>query len=102
MDKISLMTPTEQKIARQIHALVTLHAPHIVPKTWYGMPAWAKDGKVTCFFHAASKFTTRYSTLGFDEHAALDSGDWWPTACAIVELTPEVEKRVAAVTRTAA
>jgi len=92
--KITEMTPAERKIAKAIHGLVMGISPDITTKTWYGMPAWAKNGKVICFFQAASKFTTRYSTLGFDEHAALDDGDWWPTAFAIVNLTPAVEKKV--------
>ena len=96
LDKISAMTPGEQKIATRLHALITGHAPDLAPKTWYGMPAWAKNGKVICFFQAASKFSTRYSTLGFDEHAALDDGDWWPTAFALVSLTPEVEEKLVA------
>jgi uncharacterized protein YdhG (YjbR/CyaY superfamily) len=102
MDKISAMSPTEQTMARRLHELVTATAPHLVPKTWYGMPAWTKNGKVICFFQAASKFGTRYSTLGFDEHATLDSGDWWPTAFAIVDLTQQVEKKVAALIKKAA
>lgn len=102
MEKISAMTPTEQTMARRLHELVTATAPHLSPKTWYGMPAWTKNGKVICFFQAASKFDTRYSTLGFDEHATLDSGDWWPTTFALVNLTPEVEKKVAALIKKAA
>jgi uncharacterized protein YdhG (YjbR/CyaY superfamily) len=89
-------------MAKRLHELVTATAPHLSPKTWYGMPAWTKNGKVICFFQAASKFGTRYSTLGFDEHATLDSGDWWPTTFALVNLTPEVEKKVAAVIKKAA
>lgn len=96
LEKIAAMGPSEQKIARRLHALVTEHAPHLAPKTWYGMPAWAKDGKVICFFQAASKFKTRYSTLGFDENAALDDGNFWPTAYAITELTAEVEHKIIA------
>lgn len=96
LEKIAAMGPAEQKIARRLHALVTEHAPHLAPKTWYGMPAWAKDGKVICFFQAASKFKTRYSTLGFDENAALDDGNFWPTAYAITELTAEVEHKIIA------
>lgn len=102
MEKISAMTPAEQTMARRLHELVTDNAPHLVPKTWYGMPAWTKNGKVICLFQAASKFGTRYSTLGFDEHATLDSGDWWPTTFAVVNLTPEVEKKVAALIKKAA
>ena len=96
LEKIATMGPAEQKIARRLHALVTEHAPHLAPKTWYGMPAWANDGKVICFFQAASKFKTRYSTLGFDENAALDDGNFWPTAYAITELTAEVEHKIIA------
>jgi uncharacterized protein YdhG (YjbR/CyaY superfamily) len=88
------MDPAEQKIAQRLHALVTEHAPQLAPKTWYGMPAWAKDGTVICFFQAASKFKTRYSTLGFDENAALDDGNFWPTAYAITELTPDLERTI--------
>lgn len=102
MEKISAMSAAEQTMARRLHELVTLSAPHLVPKTWYGMPAWTKNGKVICFFQAASKFGTRYSTLGFDEHATLDNGDWWPTTFAIVNLTPEVEKKVTALLKQAA
>jgi uncharacterized protein YdhG (YjbR/CyaY superfamily) len=102
MEKISAMTPTEQTMAKRLHELVTATAPHLSPKTWYGMPAWTKNGKVICFFQAASKFGTRYSTLGFDEHATLDSGDWWPTTFALIKLTPEVEKKVAALIKKAA
>jgi uncharacterized protein YdhG (YjbR/CyaY superfamily) len=102
MEKISAMTPTEQTMAKRLHELVTATAPHLSPKTWYGMPAWTKNGKVVCFFQAASKFGTRYSTLGFDEHATLDSGDWWPTTFAVVNLTPEVEKKIVALLKKAA
>jgi uncharacterized protein YdhG (YjbR/CyaY superfamily) len=101
MEKISAMTPDEQKMATRLHELVTTTAPHLAPKTWYGMPAWTKDGKVICFFQASSKFGTRYSTLGFDEHATLDSGDWWPTTFAIVNLTAEVEKKLVALIKKA-
>ena len=69
-------------------------APDLQPKTWYGMPAWAKNGKVICFFQAASKFKSRYATFGFNEDAALDDGDWWPTSFALITLTPEVEARI--------
>ena len=102
MEKISAMPPSERAMAERLHELVTATAPHLVPKTWYGMPAWTKNGKVICFFQAASKFGTRYSTLGFDEHATLDSGDWWPTAFAVVNLTPEVEKKIVALLKKAA
>lgn len=96
VEKISAMDPAEQKIAQRLHALVTEHAPHLAPKTWYGMPAWTKGGKLICFFQAASKFKTRYSTLGFEENAALDEGTFWPTAYAITQLTPELEQKIVA------
>jgi uncharacterized protein YdhG (YjbR/CyaY superfamily) len=95
-EKIALMNPDEQKIAKRLHQLVSEHAPHLAPKTWYEMPAWAKDGKVICFFQGASKFKSRYSTLGFNEDANLDAGKMWPTAFAPIELTPEVERDVIA------
>lgn len=96
LEKISAMDAAEQKIAHRLHALVTEHAPQLAPKTWYGMPAWAKDGKVICFFQAASKFKTRYSTFGFDESAALDDGNLWPTTYALTELTPQLEHKIVA------
>ena len=102
LEKIAAMDPAEQKIAQRLHALVTEHAPQLAPKTWYGMPAWAKDGTVICFFQAASKFKTRYSTLGFDENAALDDGNFWPTAYAITELTPDLENTIVALITKAA
>jgi uncharacterized protein YdhG (YjbR/CyaY superfamily) len=93
-EKIAAMPPAEQKIAHRLNALITQHAPELGQKTWYGMPAWEKNGKVICFFQAASKFTTRYSTLGFNESAHLDDGDMWPTAFALVNITPAVEKHI--------
>jgi len=102
LEKIAAMDPAEQKIAQRLHALVTEHAPQLAPKTWYGVPAWAKDGTVICFFQAASKFKTRYSTLGFDENAALDDGNFWPTAYAITELTPDLERTIVALITKAA
>lgn len=101
-DKVSAMTPDEQEMAFRLHSLITENVPHLVAKTWYGMPAWSQGGKVICFFQAASTFKTRYSTLGFDEHAQLDEGYWWPTAFALVRLTPEIEKHVIALITKAA
>jgi uncharacterized protein YdhG (YjbR/CyaY superfamily) len=94
LEKIAVMPPAEQKIAHRLNALITKHAPEFGQKTWYGMPAWEKKGTVICFFQAASKFTTRYSTLGFNENAQLDDGDMWPTAFALVKITPAVEQQI--------
>lgn len=101
MEKISVMTPEEQVMAKRLHELVMATAPHLVPKTWYGMPAWTKDGKVICFFQAASKFQARYNTFGFDENAKLDEGTWWPTSFALTALTADVEKEIVALVKRA-
>lgn len=101
MEKISVMTPEEQVMAKRLHELVMATAPHLVPKTWYGMPAWTKDGKVICFFQAASKFQARYNTFGFDENAKLDEGTWWPTSFALTALTAEIEKEIVALVKRA-
>jgi len=101
-EKISQMTPAEQKIANRLHELVTTTAPHLIPTTWYGMPAWKKEGKTICFFQAASKFGSRYNTFGFDEHAALDSGQMWATSFALIELTEAAEKKIVAMVKKAA
>ena len=89
--KIAEMPKTERALATRLHALVTEAAPSLAPRTWYGMPAYARDGEVVCFFQAASKFKTRYGTLGFSDKARLDDGALWPTAYALVELTPRIE-----------
>jgi uncharacterized protein YdhG (YjbR/CyaY superfamily) len=91
------MPPDEQAMAERIHDLVSRAAPTLAPKTYYGMPAWAtegKDGKVICFFQNKSKFKVRYSTFGFQPEAALDDGDLWPIAFAVIELSPNVEARI--------
>lgn len=93
-EKISQMTPAEQKMAKRLHELITTAAPHLTPTTWYGMPAWKRDGKTICFFQAASKFGSRYNTFGFDEHATLDSGEMWATSFALIELTEASEKKI--------
>ncbi len=94
--KIAEMDEPDRVIAERVHAIVTEVAPGLQPKTWYGQPAYAKDGKVLCFFQAAAKFSTRYATLGFTEEAALDDGSMWPTSFAIAKLTTADEKRIAA------
>jgi uncharacterized protein YdhG (YjbR/CyaY superfamily) len=81
-------------MAKRLHELVTESAPDLMPKTWYGMPAYAKDGKVICFFQAASKFNVRYATFGFQHDANLDNGDMWPTAFALKELTAATEAQI--------
>lgn len=93
--KIAEMDDADRVMAERIHAIVTEVAPDLAPKTWYGQPAYAKDGKVIVFFQAASKFKTRYATLGFNEDAQLDDGAMWPTAFALVSLTSDDEKHIA-------
>ena len=93
--KIAEMPEPDRTRAERIHAIVKANAPELSPKTWYGMPAYAKDGKVVCFFQGAAKFDTRYATFGFNDTANLDDGAMWPTAFALKELTPEGEKQIA-------
>lgn len=93
---VAQMPASDRSIASAVHALVTDAAPVLAPRTWYGMPAWSRDGKVLCFFQAAGKFKTRYATFGFSEQAKLDNGAMWPTSFALVEFTPAVEKRLRA------
>lgn len=102
LDTIAEMPDADRTLAERIHALVTANAPDLLPKTWYGMPAYAnEDGKVVCFFKAASKFDGRYATLGFEDAAALDEQPMWPVVFAIVEWTPAVEKKVESLITTA-
>lgn len=101
LEKIAEMPDHDRDMATRIHAIVSTVAPHLMPKTWYGMPAWAQDGKVVCFFQSADKFKVRYATLGFNESAQLDDGAMWPTAFALVDLTPEVERRISELVRQA-
>lgn len=92
--KIAEMPDADRALAERLHAIVKAVAPDLSPKTWYGMPAYARDGKVVCFFQAAAKFNTRYATLGFNDTAHLDEGQMWPTAYALKELTPADEARI--------
>ena len=94
--KIAEMPPPDRAMAERLHALVKAHAPDLMPRTWYGMPAYAKDGNVVCFFQPAQKFKTRYATLGFSDKAHLDDGTMWPNAFALKELTAADEARVVA------
>ena len=99
--KIAEMPPTDRALAERVHAIVKDSAPGLAPKTWYGMPAYARDGKVVCFFQSAQKFKTRYATLGFSDKANLDDGDMWPTAFALQKLTADDEARITALVRRA-
>jgi uncharacterized protein YdhG (YjbR/CyaY superfamily) len=99
--KIAEMQEPDRVIAERLHAIITASAPGLSPKTWYGMPAYAKDGKVVCFFQAAEKFNTRYATLGFNDTANLDDGAMWPTAFALTELTATEEARIGALVQKA-
>ncbi|MEZ0447449.1 iron chaperone [Cellulomonas sp. ICMP 17802] len=93
--KIAEMGDADRAMAERIHAVITQAAPELEPKTWYGQPAYAKDGKVVVFFQAASKFKTRYATLGFNDAATIDDGTMWPVAFALTSLTAADEKRIA-------
>ena len=88
------MTESDRAIAERLHAIIKASAPDLSPKTWYGMPAYARDGKIVCFFQSAQKFSTRYATLGFNDTANLDEGAMWPTAFALKELTDAEEARI--------
>jgi uncharacterized protein YdhG (YjbR/CyaY superfamily) len=99
--KIAEMPQADRAIAERIHGIVKASAPVLSPRTWYGMPAYAKDGKVVCFFQSGQKFKTRYATFGFSDKANLDEGAMWPTAFALKELTADVEARIAALVRQA-
>jgi uncharacterized protein YdhG (YjbR/CyaY superfamily) len=92
--KIAEMTGSDRAIAERLHAIVKANAPTLSPKTWYGMPAYAKDGDVVCFFTPADKFKSRYATFGFNEAADLDEGSMWPTSWALTKLTAADEKRI--------
>ncbi len=101
MTKVAEMPDDERIMAERLHVLITEAAPDLEPRTWYGMPAWTKDGKVLCFFQAASKFDSRYSTFGFQDVAAIDDGAMWPASFALVSLGPTEEKKIAALVRKA-
>jgi uncharacterized protein YdhG (YjbR/CyaY superfamily) len=99
--KIAEMKGQDRALAERIHAIVRATAPELMPKTWYGMPAYAKDGKVVCFFQDAGKFKSRYGTFGFSDQANLDQGTMWPTSFALKDLTAADEKRIAALVKKA-
>ncbi|MFD0143565.1 MULTISPECIES: iron chaperone [unclassified Streptomyces] len=100
--KIAEMPEADRVLAERIHAVVKAAAPELTPKTWYGMPAYAKDGKVVCFFQSAAKFKARYATLGFNDPANLDEGTMWPTAFALTRLTADDEAFIEALVKRAA
>jgi uncharacterized protein YdhG (YjbR/CyaY superfamily) len=99
---IAEMPKKDRAMGKRIHAIVKASSPDLAPKTWYGMPAYAKDGKVVCFFQSADKFKSRYATFGFNDTANLDDGDMWPTSFALKELTPAVEAKIAKLVKKAA
>jgi uncharacterized protein YdhG (YjbR/CyaY superfamily) len=99
--KIAEMPESDRVMAERIHAVVKANAPDLSPKLWYGMPAYAKDGKVVCFFKSAEKFKTRYATFGFEAPANLDDGTMWPTAYALTALTADDEARIGALVKRA-
>ncbi len=98
---IAAMKGRDRAMAKRLHAIVTAAAPDLSPKTWYGMPAYAKDGKVVCFFQAAGKFGSRYATIGFNDVANLDKGAMWPTSFALKELTAAEEAKIRALVKKA-
>jgi len=99
--KIATLREPDRSLAKRIHSIVRSAAPSLESKTWYGMPAYAKDGKVVCFFQPGNKFKSRYSTLGFQDAARLDDGEMWPTSYALLKLTPADEKRITALVKKA-
>ncbi|MGQ9611763.1 MAG: iron chaperone [Chloroflexus sp.] len=101
LTRIVEMPEPDRTIAGRIHAIIKTVAPELTPKTWYGMPAYARDGIVICFFQSANKFKTRYATLGFTDTAHLDEDDMWPVAFALKELTPAVEAQISALLKKA-
>ncbi len=94
--KIAEMAPSDRVLAERVHAIVKGNAPVLEPKLWYGMPSYALDGKIVCFFQSAEKFKARYATLGFSDQAKLDDGPMWAAGFALTEVTPAVEQRIAA------
>jgi uncharacterized protein YdhG (YjbR/CyaY superfamily) len=102
LEKVAEMKGADRAMAKRIHAIVMANAPALSPKTWYGMPAWAKDGKVVCFFQSAEKFNSRYATFGFSDEASLDQGAMWPTSFALKELKAAEEKKIGALVKKAA
>ena len=101
LEKIAEMPKGDRDMATRLHAIVTKTAPDLMPKTWYGMPAYARDGKIVCFFQSAAKFGSRYATFGFNDTAKLDDGTMWPTSFALKKLTAADEKKIVALVKKA-
>jgi uncharacterized protein YdhG (YjbR/CyaY superfamily) len=101
LEKIAEMPPSDRAIAERFHAIVKANAPALEPKLWYGMPSYAKEGKIVAFFQAADKFKSRYATFGFNEDANLDEGSMWPTSWALTKLTAAEEKEIVALVKKA-
>jgi len=101
LEKIAAMADADRVLAERLHEIITKAAPELTPKTWYGMPAYARDGKVVCFFQDGGKFKARYATLGFQDAANLDDGAMWPTSFALTKLIPAVEKQIVALVKKA-
>jgi uncharacterized protein YdhG (YjbR/CyaY superfamily) len=101
LEKVAEMKGSDRAMAKRIHEIVMASAPALSPKTWYGMPAWAKDGKVVCFFQSAEKFNSRYATFGFSDEAKIDQGAMWPTSFALKELTAAEEAKIGALVKKA-
>ena len=101
LEKVAEMKGTDRTIAKRLHAIVTAAAPTLSPKTWYGMPAYAKDGKIVCFFQSKAKFGSRYATFGFSDEANIDQGAMWPTSWALQDLTAAEEKKIVALVKKA-
>ena len=101
LEKVAEMKGTDRAMAKRLHAIITAAAPGLSPKTWYGMPAYAKDGKIVCFFQSAAKFGSRYATFGFSDEANIDQGAMWPTSWALEELTAAEEKKIVALVKKA-
>ena len=101
LEKVAEMKGTDRAMAKRLHAIITGAAPALSPKTWYGMPAYAKDGKIVCFFQSAEKFNARYATLGFSDEASLDEGAMWPTSFALKDLTAAEEAKIGALVKKA-
>lgn len=102
VDKIAAMSEPDRSLGRRLHELITAAVPGLAPRTWYGMPAYALDGSIVCFFKPAEKFGTRYATVGFSDKAKLDDANMWPTEYAVTKLTPADERRLSALVRRAA
>ncbi len=102
LDAIAALDGADKQVAQRLHAIVTEVAPQLDPKTWYGFPSYARDGKVVVFYQPAAKFGTRYGSIGFNEDARLDDGEFWPTAFAVLEVTGAVEKKLRSLVKRAA